>query len=150
MNNNKKISLDCPKCKAFQTFEFKDPAENVHINCGYCNADLYLKNLTQDVVESCPVCGGKELHQHKDFNKKLGFVILVFGAVLIPYTYAVSFIIAAILDAILYPFFPMMQVCYNCNSEMRGYQTNPKLDRFSHETKAHYEYGNRKHPVYQE
>ena len=91
-------------------------------------------------MATCPVCADTKFYQHKDFNKKIGFLIFAIGAILVPWTYAISLIVALILDASLYPFFPWMSVCYNCKSEFRGWPKNPALDRFDHETAAHYEY----------
>ena len=62
------------------------------------------------------------------------------GALLAPWTYYGSLVMALIIDACLYPFFPWMQVCYRCDAEIRGWPKSPSLDRFNHEIGAHYEY----------
>lgn len=146
----KKVSFDCPHCEAFQTVEIKEPKNEIQFGCGYCKKNVALKDLDQDPLEKCPACGNEELHQHKDFNKVIGIILLALGAILIPYTYSISFIVALAIDAILFPFCPWMQVCYNCKAELRGWKKNEKLDRFSHETAANYEYGKKRHPAYTE
>lgn len=140
----KKISFDCPHCAHFQTLTLNDTRDALDFACGHCTKPLGFSGLNQDVLSRCPVCGNDKLHQHKDFNKKLGIGIFVLGAVLGPWTYFISLIIALLVDAALYPFFPWMQVCYFCKSELRGFGHNPALDRFSHETAAHYEYSKTK------
>lgn len=140
----KKISLDCPHCQAFQTLEIAEAKSAFTFACGHCQKDITLTGLNQDPIVSCPVCGNLEFYQHKDFNKKLGLAVFVLGAVLVPWTYALSMFVALAIDAALYPFFPWMTVCYDCKSELRGWPKNPKLDRFNHERAAHYEYGKKK------
>lgn len=140
----KKISLDCPECAHFQTLSFEGPQTQIDFQCGHCRHQIHIQGLNTDTLDTCPVCQCDKLYQHKDFNKTIGFLVFAAGAILIPWTYAISIIIALIIDACLYPFFPWMQVCYFCKSELRGFQKNPKLDRFSHETAAHFEYGKKK------
>lgn len=140
----KKISFDCPECAAFQTLQMDAEQDTLTVPCGHCQNKLHLKDLNQETLESCPVCGNEELYQHKDFNKKLGLLVFLVGAVFAPWTYYLSLVGALILDAALYPFFPWMQVCYHCKSELRGWKKNEQLDRFNHETAAHYEYSKKK------
>lgn len=140
----KLISFDCPACASFQTLRLESDQKSLTLPCGHCAHELHLEGLNEDPLNHCPVCQNKELHQHKDFNKKLGIAIFLLGAVFAPWTYYLSLVGALILDALLYPFFPWMQVCYYCKSELRGWQKNEKLDRFNHETAAHYEYGKNK------
>lgn len=138
------ISFDCPQCACFQTLKLENPASILKFQCGACGHELTLHNLTDSILNTCPVCENKKLYQHKDFNKKLGIAIFLIGAVFAPWTYYLSLIGALIVDAALYPFFPWMQVCYHCKSELRGWHKNPNLDRFNHETAAHYEYSKNK------
>jgi hypothetical protein len=74
----------------------------------------------------------------------LGLVIFLIGAVLAPWTYYISLFVALILDFLLYPLFPWMNVCYKCKAEFRGWEKNPKWDRFNHEVAAHFEYSQKK------
>ena len=140
----KKISFDCPHCSHFQTLSFEGAQQTLDFNCGHCQHAMHIQGLDATPLNTCPVCQCDKLYQHKDFNKAIGFLVFIIGAVLIPWTYAISIIVALIIDAALYPFFPWMQVCYFCKSELRGFAINPKLDRFNHETAAHFEYGKKK------
>lgn len=140
----KKISFDCPECAHFQTLSFSGEQKTIDFKCGHCQHALTLQGLEVPILDTCPVCQTEKLYQHKDFNKTIGFLVFIVGAILIPWTYAISLIVALAIDALLYPFFPWMQVCYFCKSELRGFAHNPKLDRFNHETAAHFEYGQKK------
>lgn len=142
--SDKNITFTCPQCNALQTVGFKDSPGNLGFNCGACQKPIRLNHLIGEHIENCPVCSDHKFHQHKDFNKTLGLLIFIVGAVLVPYTYAVSLMVALVLDALLYPFCPWMLVCYNCQAEFRGWPKNPNFDRFNHETAAHYEYGKKK------
>lgn len=137
----KHITFGCPQCQALQTLTLDDATEaEVSFGCPQCQHPLSLTRLKQEHIHGCPACGCKDLHQHKDFNKKLGIALFVVGAVFAPWTYYISLVVALIIDALLFPFFPWMAVCYKCHAEMRGWPKNPELDRFNHEIAAHYEY----------
>lgn len=140
-NYRRRISFDCPDCKVFQTIVLSEEKDRLAFDCGHCHKRITLSSLDQKLTEVCPVCGCTDLHQHKDFNKKLGLLIFLTGAVLAPWTYTLSLIAALVIDAVLYPFFPWMSVCYRCKTELRGWPRHPGLDRFNHETAARYEYG---------
>lgn len=140
----KKISLDCPHCAHFQVLSFAGVQTQLEFACSHCQNKLLLTGLDQTPLNVCPVCACDKLHQHKDFNKRIGFLVFIVGAVLIPWTYSLSLIAALLIDAALYPFFAWMQVCYFCKAELRGFGHNPKLERFHHETAAKFEYGKKK------
>lgn len=145
MSKPKRIVLSCPHCERFQTLTLEDPIPSeLEYDCLACKKKVHIKRLQQDPLEGCPVCGCQHLYQQKDFKKWLGILILVLGMVFAPWTYYMSLVGALILDAILFPFFPWMQICYRCESEFRGWKKNPKLDRFEHEIGAHYEYAGEK------
>lgn len=136
----KSISFECPQCRAFQTLVLSDEKNFIQFNCGQCQKEIKFDNLNHNLMEACVVCHNKQLYQHKDFNKTLGLIIFLIGAVLAPWTYYISLFVALILDALLYPLFPWMNVCYQCKAEFRGWGKNPNWDRFNHEKAAHFEY----------
>jgi hypothetical protein len=136
----KSITFDCPQCKRLQVLSLNDEHKELEFPCASCNHPIHLKNLDQTTIDVCPACNCNKLHQHKDFNKKIGIGLFIVGAIFAPWTYYGSLIAALAIDAALYPFFPWMNACYQCESEMRGWPKNPSLDRFNHEIAAHYEY----------
>lgn len=107
--------------------------------CPQCQKEIHLTRTNQDTVHQCSICNCKDLHQHKDFNKKIGLTLFIVGAIFAPWTYYVSLIVALIIDACLYPYFPWMIVCYKCLAEFRGWPKNDRLERFNHEIAAHYD-----------
>lgn len=136
----KSITLECTNCQMSQTLVITDDREQIEFACGQCQTAITLVGLQQKELNTCPRCQNKELYQHKDFNKTIGGLIFLTGAILAPWTYYASLFVALLIDAALYPFFPWMSVCYRCKSEWRGWLKNPKLNRFNHERAAHYEY----------
>jgi hypothetical protein len=141
----KKITLACHKCDIIQTVVIeREEQHTMDLACGNCQEPITLSHLNAHPLEECPVCSCTQLHQHKDFNRTLGFGIFITGAVLVPWTYSLSLIAALAVDAAIFPFCPWMQECYNCHAELRGWGKNPELDRFSHETAAEYEYGKKR------
>lgn len=136
----KRLSFSCPHCEAFQSLDFENPKSDLTFNCAGCQKPIDLRRLNQEQADACPLCGCKDLHQHKDFNKKVGLAIFIIGAVFAPWTYYLSLLVALAIDAALFPFYPWMAVCYKCHTELRGWPKNPRLDRFNHEIAAHYEY----------
>ena len=137
----KSIKFDCPHCKAFQTLTLPNESQSeFSFDCLGCKKQILISRLAGKTISGCPVCGCKDLYQQKDFPKKLGIALFLIGAVFAPWTYYLSLIVALIIDAILYPFFGWMQICYKCFTETRGWEKSPDLDRFNHEIGAHYEY----------
>lgn len=134
------IKFDCPHCLTFQTLQLNDGLQEISFSCQHCQKNIEFRHLNQENIDVCPVCDCRELYQHKDFNKKLGLIIFLVGVIFSFWTYHISLIVALIIDALLYPFFPWMAVCYRCHAELRGWPKNSRLDRFSHEVGAHYEY----------
>ena len=141
LTNAKSVLIFCPHCEQGQTLIADTQNEQLDFSCGACQKNITLTRLDQDFVDSCCICRCKDLHQHKDFNKKLGLGLFLIGAVLAPWTYYASLIATLAIDAALYPFFPWMAVCYKCGAEHRGWPKNSRLDRFNHDVAAHYEYG---------
>jgi hypothetical protein len=73
----------------------------------------------------CAVCGDDKLYTQKDFDQRLGCLILVVGAALVPWTYGLSMGVCALADLLLYRALPPVTVCYVCKSRYRGLPLNP-------------------------
>jgi len=78
-----------------------------------------------DPIEVCLACGSNRQYSQKDFNRKLGLVIVFIGAVFSPWTYGASLIVCMGLDYGLYYFVPEITVCYACDAIHRGFEHNP-------------------------
>ena len=103
--------LDCEVCKKTKSFtEAK--------KCNDCNkSNLFEFDLD---FSECPVCGCKHLYYKKDFNQAVGCIIILIGAVLVPWTYGISLIVLAIIDLLLYRRIKDSVECYQCKSEYKN------------------------------
>jgi len=78
----------------------------------------------------CLSCGHGELYTRRDFPRPLGIAIVVVAAVLAPFTWYLSLVGAALLDALLYTVAPSVVVCYVCGARHRGFPTSPRHPRY--------------------
>ena len=124
------ILAKCPKCDAGLPVHAADaPAA---IECGGCGRKMPLTisdALRGDrAVDRCPVCEGRDFYIRKDFDPKVGLMVVIFGALvsagfywvgrdLIAYGILAS---AALIDLVVYGRLKDLTVCYRCHSEFRG------------------------------
>jgi len=98
------------------------------------------------VVDICPACGGKQLYVQRDFNQRAGIAIVVVGAIFAPFTYYISLVIAALVDAALYAALPEIAICYRCRAHFRGFRKNPSHEPFDLHTAEQYDDKKPSHP----
>ncbi len=85
----------------------------------------------EGIVDRCPACDGQQLYVQRDFNQRVGLVIVVIGAALAPFTpYYSSLFVAALVDAGLYAVLPEITICYRCLAHFRGFRRNPRHEAF--------------------
>ena len=99
-------------------------------SCEHCNSPVYLQ-VSESInrlgmIDQCALCGKQLFYIQKDFNRRLGCLIIALGAVTSFVTYGISLLAAAAIDWLLYYRLPEVTVCYFCNSIYRGYVENPK------------------------
>jgi hypothetical protein len=124
------ILARCPKCDA--GLEVRSDAAPPAITCGGCGRDIPL--TISDAVRSdrsvdrCPVCSGADFYRRKDFDPKLGLMVVVVGALIsaVFYWFGKDFIaygilgVAALVDLVVYGRLKDITVCYRCHTEFRG------------------------------
>tara|TARA_B100001146_G_scaffold202232_1_gene194004 strand:- start:2063 stop:2458 length:396 start_codon:yes stop_codon:yes gene_type:complete len=122
--------LDCEVCKKTKSFtEAK--------KCNDCNkSNLFEFDLD---FSECPVCGCKHLYYKKDFNQAVGCIIILIGALLVPWTYGISLIVLSIIDFLLYRRIKDSVECYQCKSEYKNMAVPKGLNSFDHHTAELYE-----------
>ncbi len=112
------------------------------INCGGCGRELpltFTAAVTTDrAVDRCPVCGGADFYIRKDFDPKVGLLVVAIGALISAVFYwfgqdliAYGILAAAVLvDVVVYGRLTDVTVCYRCHSEFRGAyrRTAPAFD----------------------
>ncbi len=75
--------------------------------------------------ETCLVCGCPDLYWQKDFPQKIGCLIVLAGALLVPWTWGLSLAVVASIDLALYRALPKVTVCYVCRARYRGVPPHP-------------------------
>ena len=122
--------VDCEVCKKVQPF-------SEAARCGECNnPDLFKRTL--DFLE-CPVCSSKHLYKKKDFNTAVGCIIILIGALLVPWTYGLSLLVLSLVDLLLYHRIKDSIECYKCKSEFKDIILTEALTPFDHHMAELYE-----------
>lgn len=124
------IRYACPQCGVEHQKDAAD--ESTLLDCGRCGyVGLFPTDWTRDLnVERCPICGNTELYRQKDFNHRVGIIVLIFGAIFAYMTKYVSLVFAGILDLILYLTAPEVLTCYHCRTQVRGHRPGSEHGRF--------------------
>jgi hypothetical protein len=81
-------------------------------------------------VDTCPVCSCRHLYRQKDFNRALGCLIVVIGAVLVPWTYGLSLVVLSLVDLWLYHRLQVSVVCYKCDTVYRDARPSDRQGEF--------------------
>ncbi len=118
-------SVDCEVCGKRKELTFVS-------FCNQCAKPEYLN--AQMNLSICPVCGSSKLYRKKNFNQTLGCLIIIIGAILVPFTYGLSLVVLSILDFILYRRVKDVAACYKCQSEFMGLEIPSHLKPFNHHT----------------
>ena len=82
-------------------------------------------------VQSCGICGCRDLYTQKDFSRKVGCAIAAIGAVLAPFTKLISLFVCALIDLLLYRSLPLITNCYRCKTIYRDFPLNPDHQGFN-------------------
>jgi hypothetical protein len=93
--------------------------------------ELRAERLTPDGgLLGCLACGHPELYTQRVFPRALGLSIVALAALLAPFTWYLSLVGAALLDALLYFVAPSQVVCYRCGAVHRGFAPRPRHPRY--------------------
>jgi hypothetical protein len=74
---------------------------------------------SEDAVDVCPLCGCHHLYRQRDFNRAFGCVLVLLGAVLVPWTFGLSLPLFGLIDLWLYRRLKDAVVCYRCDTVFR-------------------------------
>lgn len=92
-------------------------------------------------LTGCLACSHPELFTKKDFPQALGIALVVTAALLAPFTWYLSLVVVALVDALLYLFAGNVVVCYQCRAEHRGFHPEPRHPAFDREIEERLLYG---------
>lgn len=134
------IVAKCPRCGASLPMDAGSAPSA--IRCGRCGREVALAisdaERVDEGVDRCPVCSGEDFYTRKDFDPKIGVVVVIVGAAISAGFYwfdqdlmAYGVLLAAALaDLLVYGRLKDVTVCYRCHSEFRGAypRTAPAFD----------------------
>ena len=126
------LTMACPQCGNPVSVELRENAKGVE--CPACNHDTNLPEmgalLESAPLQPCCVCGSDELYSQRDFNRKLGLLIVAVGMAFGPFTHWISVGVAVVFDAVLYVIVKSVAICYACNAQYRGFAPARKPEGF--------------------
>ena len=139
------LSFACPGCGS--PVEGRLDAQTASMTCGTCGRETELPEraalLSASPLAPCTVCGSEDLYHQRDFNRKIGLLIVAIGCVLGPFTMWISVVVAILIDAALYLMIPTMTICYACNAQYRGHPKDRKAPEFDIAIHDAYKFGKR-------
>lgn len=128
------VVFGCPDCgKGIEG----DPGIEVTCRCG---VQATLRSAADELTE-CLACGCPDLYRHRDFNQKLGILVIALGA--IGWIWTGSFwpmVAAAMFDLLLYYFITDVVICYGCKAHHRDLPGMVKIAAFDLEKHEHHRF----------
>ena len=133
------VLFNCRNCDAEIPVSTLTPQE---VSCPNCSAKTAFRPdhslIDEGIVRLCPCCGHDALYVQKDFNRKLGLVIvsggvgtaLFFFSRTEPILAMLTLLAAAAVDLIIYALVREVTVCYSCHAIYRGFNRNPEHSAF--------------------
>lgn len=126
------IKGKCPECKSGFLINVKQ--DNDNLSCKNCKMNFNKVVIDEmektKTVTECPICKFNDFWIDKKFPKKIGLALVIIAAILVPFTWGLSFIILFLLDIILWISLEWRMNCYKCGSEFIGFIKNEKTKPF--------------------
>lgn len=153
------ITIFCSSCFAGAEF---DPAvaetSQTCRGCGKLVTFAFSERMkNENVIDVCGYCSNRAFYVEKDFNRNLGWLLILVTVGLFTYVattvwarWAVLVLVGVtMLDAVVYFFVPSRTICYRCQAEYRRFAPNPEHQPYEHKVAARYaEYRDREKPQY--
>ena len=128
------VTITCPECgSGINVF----PSTNAtHAQCEICKHEVPVAFTSEHEAGNlcqCPVCNRKDFFQQKDFNRKIGVILFVIGAILSIWTYGLSLVVMWLIDFFLFQKLGSIAICYKCQTIFRKVSNIDKIRPFDHE-----------------
>ena len=79
------------------------------------------------------------MYVKKNFNQALGCLIIIIGAVFVPFTYGLSLLFLALVDFVIYKKISNCPQCYKCKLEFKNAKYRGNFMPFDHHIAEIYE-----------
>ncbi len=130
------VSKECNECGKYYSGE----ADGAAVRCPKCGEEELSVSSGDWPFQRCPCCDCHQFYRRKDFNQIIGCLIILVGALFVPFTYGLSLIVLSLLDYLLYRKVPELLVCYKCGAEYRRFGALPEeIEVFDHHIAELYE-----------
>ncbi len=86
--------------------------------------------LEKGVADRCALCASERFYVQKDFDQRIGCLVVAVGAVFVPWTYGLSLGVCALIDLFLYMRLRNVAKCYVCKATYLGGTMNPEHTSF--------------------
>ncbi len=127
-----RLRIQCKSCGL--PFKARVESGTAHVDCPNCSHSLPLREQgwSDDPprVEVCPICACRHLYRQRDINRAWGCLLVLVGAVLVPWTYGLSLVVLALVDLALYHRLREAVVCYRCDTVYRDARPEPRQKEF--------------------
>jgi predicted RNA-binding Zn-ribbon protein involved in translation (DUF1610 family) len=133
------IQFKCRTCDA----EISTPPEDAtEVVCPSCKKEQPVRipaTLRESRnIQTCISCGHSDFYVQKDFNRRLGVVIVAIGVLASTYFFErrqpfyamASLVVTALIDLVIYSVVGLVSVCYSCHAVYRGFNRNPEHEAF--------------------
>lgn len=147
-----RITFHCPRPECRARVDLVVAESPYAATCPVCQNAIRIELPPQRSaapLNICPVCGGREFFNRRDFPQRLGLAIVVAAGLLSFYFFQRSEMFAAwgvlagavVIDALLALCTGRLTVCYRCRAELRGGAYNPAWAGFDLATAEKYKQG---------
>lgn len=127
-----RIRIQCKSCGL--PFKTRVTPGVSTVDCDNCQHTIAVEQEgwsdNPPAVEVCPICGCRHLYRQRDFNRGLGCLLVLVGAILVPWTYGLSLVVLSLVDLALYYRLREAVVCYRCDTVYRDARPGPRQKEF--------------------
>jgi hypothetical protein len=132
----KEINFFCSKCD--EGIELTDPFPS-EISCGDCGQKVKLVLSGVNPLKNCCVCEGDAFYMQKDFNRRVGLLLVVLGALLslilfaigcTPLQFFLPLVVLPLFDFFIYWICPNILICYRCECIYRQFEADSSAEGF--------------------
>ncbi|MFN0151987.1 MAG: hypothetical protein ACKVU1_14905 [bacterium] len=126
------VRYACAKCRAPAAVPIgRAVTEHRCAACGDVAPLRFSESLLEKgVADRCALCTSEHFYIQKDFDQRIGCLVVAIGAVFVPWTYGLSLGVCALIDWFLYMRLPNVAKCYICKATYVGGTMNAEHTGF--------------------
>ncbi|MFQ5668986.1 MAG: hypothetical protein ACE5HD_00535 [Acidobacteriota bacterium] len=134
------VTGPCPLCR--KVVELQVAGAGRPVRCPECGGEILIQLgdlfFEKHTIDRCLLCAEQHLYRQKDFNQRLGCLIVITGSgigLVLAGLYSAVWLwgvllLTAALDAVLNRMVPDVVICYRCKAHYRQMADNPGIGPF--------------------